>query len=347
MLSACAAKFARAICDPFSLEARGACIPTFPAAPSQKVTLFSRFTLGVGTQGLGFIYITPTLAADQFTAFYTTPTFTGSTLGALSATNTTVSGVAGLNWAGCPYNSANLTSTIGDSEEGVGGRLVAVGIRIQYIGTTLNESGLYTAYAHPTHLNVNYFNGSPMTVGSLGSLSNAITRPVTREPLELTMFPVDASELAYANQSLGATPSNASDCCYPWSPNGIWNNAYTYSNNGVLMGAPIAMICIQQPVGSTGNFYVEMVGHVEYTGELCNGVSTRTESDPVAVDHIVCAAQQTQIRENAGKSLGAAFMDGLRDITRSTKQFAFDLSESAAYGYARGATAQTQAMIKY
>jgi len=113
------------------------------------------------------------------------------------------------------------------------------------------------------------------------------------------------------------------------------------------MGAPIAMICIQQPVGSTGNFYVEMVGHVEYTGELCNGVSTRTESDPVAVDHIVCAAQQTQIRENAGKSLGAAFMDGLRDITRSTKQFAFDLSESAAYGYARGATAQTQAMIKY
>jgi len=62
-LSMCAAKYAKALSDPWSAEANGACIPKVPSRPSQKLRLFTRFvvTISEATGGTIPIYFTPTL----------------------------------------------------------------------------------------------------------------------------------------------------------------------------------------------------------------------------------------------------------------------------------------------
>jgi len=69
-LSVCAAKYARALADPWSPESDGACIPKAPSRPSQKLKLFTRFVVA-GPQATSAsqtyipVFFMPCLAKDS------------------------------------------------------------------------------------------------------------------------------------------------------------------------------------------------------------------------------------------------------------------------------------------
>jgi hypothetical protein len=83
-----------------------------------------------------------------------------------------------------PFTSSQLTVTgTDDVSVSAVGRMVSSGLRSQYTGTTLNESGLHWAYHDPSHASL-----SGITVSSIGAFGDANIIGVTRRPFTLPVF---------------------------------------------------------------------------------------------------------------------------------------------------------------
>jgi len=306
-LTPCALRFAAAIADPFGIAAQGACIPSCPAVNSQKVHAFSRFDATVGTAGVGFIAITPCIASDGVIAFYTAPTFTGSSVALLTANNTLSVGVATVNPANLPYNVSQSSANAGTVPAQVFGRVVSVGVRIWYTGTTLNESGLTYCYVSPTHEPVCEGPGSnlPMLLSTLSAFEQTEISPLTRNQCSISLFPVVRAEMEYgsvATPTAAAAGSETTLAVYPYSAGypGL-NNNYTYSAASLNVGAPVGLIMFTGVVGNT--VHVEIIQHIEYTGILTAGRTTRDSADEEGAGHVMAAASimQMEATNNAGQ----------------------------------------------
>lgn len=319
-LSPCALKYAQAISQPFSPLARGACIPCYPSAPSQKVTTFSRFTMTAGTGGgVFFCYIQPCIASDGVVAFHSIGgalTNAGVPATLLTATNTLAAGIATASPSNCPYSSAELTTGIGSNFASVTGRVVTLGVRVSYIGTTLNEGGVYYTYTSPFHENVL---GIANTASTFGSLADAQVLEITRNPIELTVFPVNSLETSYPDQSAATTFSNA---VYPYS-GGITNlnpagTAFSYLQAGVNVGAPPLAIYGTTTAGNT--FMVEIVQHIEYTGPLTSAAQTPTHADQRGFELVDSAASRLPLmKQNSPKtSYGTLMMKALGSVIKES-----------------------------
>jgi len=313
-MSTCAAKLAAAIADPFSEEARGACFPLYPAPDSHKVTAFSRIEGAIGTAGFGFVAVNPSIANNAPSYFVSGSTYTRPRAAILTAANVLEVGVTSGSH-NSPYTAENLIRTNNESEAQLSGRVVAVGLRMTYTGTTLNQSGLCVALQHPTHGNLSGIHSSGMQ-----EFSESDICPFTRKPCTLALSPCGVSEAGYP----GPSESTNIRILYPWNPDGRFHTAWenptlpSYTNTitvdgvSVTTGAPMAVMMVSGVPGST--FHVDIVYHLEYTGRLTAAASTPNSVDVSSVYAILTAASQLSTRKMASpaSSNWKLLMDGVR-----------------------------------
>jgi len=291
-LSKCALKYALAISKPFHPAAKLACTPAFPAPPSHKVTGYGRYLATIGTGGYGFTAITPCLGNDSLLGYTSTAAYSGTTALPLANNSTPSNGISRVTMSNLPYTTAQITgsSPLGGAQ--IYGRIVSVGMRVTYIGTTLNESGYYTLLATPAHENVLQVAGSPDTAGAFG---NAQVCGITRESCEATLFPVSSVETDYT-QSTGV--SSYIPYIYPYSGNAqTMNNSFTDTVAGFGAGSPSMIVHFTGVPGS--QFLVEVIQHVEYTGRAASANYTPTESDQRGFEIVSAAAERIPELKNS------------------------------------------------
>lgn len=311
-MSSCAAKLAAAIADPFSEEARGSCFPLYPAPDSQKISAFARIEGAIGTQGVGFISFTPSVANDLPSYFVSGSTFALGRNTILTADSTYATGVTP-GYHNGPYSASQLVRNNGDPESTLSGRIVAVGARLVYTGTTLNQSGTITCLQHPTHGTL-----TGCTVSQLQGWAQSDIGPFTRKPCTLVIAPASVHEAAYPT---GFEATN-SRLCYPFGAdnayhqtyegNTVWQNFQVVDTVSVGIAAPIAGIMVTGVAGST--FHVDLVQHLEYTGSTAASVSTPNSVDVSSVYAILTAAGQLSTRKMAHPTASnwKLLMDGVR-----------------------------------
>lgn len=276
-LSACALKYALAIAEPFHPSARNVCIPCPPAIPSQKVASFNRQAISLNVNGYAAAYIHPCLANDGGLITYTAgSTFLGGSATGfqfLTATNVITVGGAIASPSNLPYSTAQLFNSFPAGASQVFGRVVSVGVKIHYTGTTLNESGLYSLYASNSHENVSVIAATP---GQVGALLDSEICAVTRKPCVVSTTTCNPRETTYTNSDYSGTNTSA---LYPYSSGDTAQgvSSFTYSISSATLGSPVIAIHMTGVAGST--FLLEIIQHVEYGGPLTSALATNSEVD--------------------------------------------------------------------
>lgn len=316
-LSKCAFKYALALADPFNPVARDACVPVYPAPASVKNTALTRINVVIGLQGVGFICFMPCLANNMPSMFYTSALYNNSNIFPLSANNVLTTGVL-QEFTPTIYTKANLTSTNGYSE--VSGRIVSLGARIKYTGTTMNESGTYSCYVTPDHSN-------PLPVGftpaALGGFLETTVDNVTREPCCISIYGIAPGETQYGTTNVNGTTA----LCYPYTGgNSAFNQTFTYISSTTTVASPCAIIAVTGVAGSS--FLVEVIQHSEYIGPATMSLATPSDSDTQGFEIVTAAAAQLPLRKaqtiNQHSSPLKLLLDGIKEVATALKPVAID-----------------------
>lgn len=191
LLSPCVRTYLGAIADPFGPDAVGACIPTDPSFPSQKLFVFFRGTLTTGTNSVGWVYMSPyRLAANNASSIYYTDNSTGGTYGGTALIATATAGVNLAARTNSPYTAAQIDGP------NVSVRLVSCGIRVAYAGTNLNKGGRIIGFEEPTHQNL-----TGATYANLRSYRDVTEFDIDDHWHGVTYTPIQATEVAYSTQT--------------------------------------------------------------------------------------------------------------------------------------------------
>jgi len=307
-LSRCALRYALACAEPFHPKARGVCgVFGTSFGPSQKVSAVTRFTFVIGTAGLGFVAIAPCLANDGILAYATTASYATSTVQILTANNTLNTGVNTVSESQIPYTTAQLNTTSSSSNNpSLSGRLLAAGVRVTYVGTTMNQSGTYNCLAPSDHYNVSVIPGgtTPNTVASIQTDPQVVLEPCDRGWCDMAITPAFPYEMGYSSSS---SVSGSSSVIYPYSNGSTYINTFNYSAASVNAGAPIAVIAVTGAQG--GNvFQVELIQHIEYAGAIVGATASPSESDEQGGLKVLRAASQMAITKASTQKSGWALM---------------------------------------
>lgn len=311
-MSGCAAHYALTIAAPFDTRAIGACVPTFPARMSQKISARTFGTLAVGTS-IGFIAVSPCVAADQPSCWYSTGAYISDTMtiepyslspGIISIPQTTLVNNGNLFTDGGAVTPSTLTA-----------RVVSVGLRIRYSGTELNRGGTIYGLVTPDHGNIN-----GAGVSFMGSFKECIKVPVGRQWTELVVSAVDPDETVYPDGStlisLGSAGSGAAEAIrmlYPYS------QGASITASAVAVGAPVAAFIV---TGHPGNhFEFELITHLELIGRSVQAVSTKSHSDVQGMSDVTQAAgSAASMRGSSGMSQFAAFAKSIAEVAYENRR---------------------------
>jgi hypothetical protein len=346
-LSHCAAKYAMAVTDPLNPACRGACIP-YGSAPSMKSHAYIRFDLAIGTGGVAIVYLCPSLANDAPSLYYTGPTFAGTnftsntpfaTAGSATTLATLNTGWAPLYHNG-PFTSSQLTVTgTDDVSASAVGRMVSAGLRSQYTGTTLNESGLHWAYHDPSHSSL-----SGITVSSVGAFGDANIIGVTRRPFTLPVFGVNEKEMTFYISESGGN-GGVVEQLYPYAnANSNWSS--TYGGTTILtpfielssissstffncLGAPVGIYAVTGVPGQT--LHIEFQVLMEYTGTAAASMLTPTHADIEGTQMVRTAALQVPTLKisQPTKSPWELMYSALSEVAKAAKPMVIPLLERA------------------
>ncbi len=291
-LSHCAMKYATAIADPWSPQAEGACIPRHPARNSMKIRGFARFKVTVGTNGIGFCYLTPCSSNGGACVVYSTGTYAGTDANATITGSTT--GVAKGTLSTLPFaGSKFVPASVYDPPE-VAGRIVSCAMSWQYTGTVSDMGGVVYALVTPDHSNTN-----GIGTNNIGAFAETQVTRVDSRRHWIGLSGIDDRELNYPDPVDDATVSSQNEVTYPFS-NG---DTFSSDNADASVGGAPACIWIQGKAGIT--FQIEVVQHVEYVGVLAQHALTPTHSDAVGFEVVANAAARlpalAQSKPNASR----------------------------------------------
>jgi hypothetical protein len=334
-LSKCALKYALACAEPFHELSYGACIPSGEVPSSQKAHALNHFDGAIGTAGIGWIIVTPSLGNDAVNAFFTTSSYTGTVASPLSANNTLNVGVQTATPSNLPYSSAQLFTSTTIAEPFVSGKIVSLGLRVNYTGTTLNESGMRYCYVDPTHFSV-----SGMGTAALGTMAQADIRMFTRANCEASVSAINADELIMSDEA-DITSGTGTGVLYPYSGGLIafqttyqGATSFSYANTGTTatnVGSPVLVVLVTGVSGMS--FHVDLVTHAEFAG-----INTQSMVEPNPADtegsHIVmnAAGKLLQNKMSSNKSTGwAAMHQELSNAAMELVKVAVPSSLSALY----------------
>jgi hypothetical protein len=344
-LSDCVTKFALAVADPFSSGARGACIPVMDGATA-KVTAVSRFEMALGTTGEGWVFLSPCTVSDLPCAYATTAAWNGSSRDIYSSVGSaSTAAVLATGWQqifhNSPYSWLDFTKA---QSETMSAKVVSVGLRAQYVGTTMDESGINYCYQEPSHNSL-----SGMDVTNFSNL-DADVSPCTREPCTLTCYPVSNDELTFYN-GLNQNDENTRSTynilyqTYPFSRGsagfrGIYNSTQTatfYANNfsgtyanNPYVGTPVGAFCVSG--GKAGSrIHIELVHHLEFRGGGATALQTETPSDVEGSNMVICAAQRLPRLQlaNPGRARWELLRAALSSIWKAARPHAVPVARAA------------------
>lgn len=275
-------KYAAACNAPFSEAARGSCVP-IGGQPSYRVTAFIRGDGAIGTAGVGYVAMSPTVANDAPFIFATDATYTQVGLSVVSALNNLRTGVNSYVHNG-PFSASRVYPGPHDKPTAQA-RIVGCGLSVNYSGTTLNQSGMATTYRSGNHLSaITQGTVDVATIGSLGARPDAIVCPFTRDPCVLADFASTETEMSYpdgienGDQVLTVYPYGKSVLHFPTS----LGNQTTYTVNGIPVSPPTSIIAVSGVAGQA--FHWEAIIHMEYIGDQAAAQLTPSHADPIGTE---------------------------------------------------------------
>lgn len=341
-LPLCTIKLMAAIADPFAAGAVGVCMPGGNSVASRKVRSFTTFVMTIGTSGVGYVTMSPTLASDAPCFFYTTSAYTIATVQPFGPSGTLQTGVVGATISSIPYTSSDLLANVLAKEPNpVCGRIVCAGMNVRYQGTVLNQGGTNFCVRSQDHTNVvwNATANSFITPGSLGALAYSDVGPSDRRNCVVSDFPCESAEMEYLETAEDAASNSVAFIArtYPFARgNNNWGpatsfTAPTYANpvGNTGIGVPSIVFAVQ---GTPGNaYYVEGIIHAEYIGNLAQSAVTPTESDPVGTAAVIKAAASAPAikRGEPGVSFLSAMSRGLQHAAKVAQPLLLPLAEKA------------------
>lgn len=315
-VSECALKFGMALKDPFSLQARGACIPTLPSKETFKQYAQTAVTMVVGSSGYGHFLLTPAVSNISPQCVYTN----SATAGYGSSANPTLVSGGGLSsgWATTTlplvFGASAFSSGTTDSETNLQGKIVSVGVKVRYTGTVMNCGGLITSYSSPTHADL--WGIAPATLNNYVGVRRYVIKPgVTYIQ---SSGPSCEDDLDFPSAAL-RTGTTTLEYLQPWS-GGLYLGGtaagfdqYAVAASDSYGPAPI-VFSIQSTPGNT--FDVEFCMNVEYTGATANFLATPNVADPVGTSTMMTAASYANelLNSNPEKSIETVWKTALNRV---------------------------------
>lgn len=264
-LSMCATKYLMACTKASSPSADGACIPTFPALPSQKAKGFIRGTAVIGLGGVGFVAVSPCVGSDYQCVTFSNSSFSGQAVSDTSNPEVVAQGLVNLPYAGTAVGSVTNGTR-------VNGRIVGGELCVQYTGTALNRSGMIYAYTDPNHTDVN-----GMTAATLGARQQCRVVVNRGQRVGTALCAVRPEEVEYPPYSAEISGvNNLKSRLYPYSD---WNNS-----GSAAVGSLISCILFTGVPGES--FQFEYHQHVEYCGGGTAGRTTPTDLDSTGFEAV-------------------------------------------------------------
>lgn len=287
--------------DPFSQSSRGVGVPNSPSYPSKKVMAFVRGTGVIGSGGLGFLLITPTVANDMPTGYVTKNGYASSVING-PAYNTANGGSCTptpIFMPQLPYDNSTLLRSDDETlvRNLVESRVISCSAKLMYTGTDLNMSGQYYVYGDQ---NGDTISGQQHSDGFDASMAYSIDTLSTFEATEIMQANRKGAQILILppnHEALDYTKQNYSDVrrVYPFSVNQRSNW------NGIYVGAPANVIAITGVAGQP--FYYEIVTHIEYVGtKVPQSEMTENLSDVVGMDIVNSILSRAQRRIASGNN---------------------------------------------
>jgi len=236
--------------------------------------------------------------------------------------------------ANIPYTTNDLIGSTGSVSASplVTGRIVSAGMRVSYIGTALNRSGIFTSITTPDHENVN-----GQVVGAYAEAN--IVSQLRADSVTVQASGIDTGEVEYNNDaSLGAAERDLLTV-WPYCAGNSVNATDVYN------GAPVMKVSFTGVPGQA--FYVELIEHIEYVGSRTSHSLTPSHTDARGFEMVQQAASQMPARRAANPLMSAkrAMSDGLRDAAHALSPGVNKMVRYAAgrAGYAIGGRAAAYA----
>jgi len=280
-LEACEKVYARALADPFDSQIYGrVCYPGFPVKESVKMVGQQSATVGVGTNGVGWLMFDVTPVNDSGAIYYTDTTY-GGTLASSLAT----SGV-GIN--GGYWNTPAPSSMFPETSVGNQFRMVCAGAQWRYTGTELDRGGSTYSLASPQAVSLS---GATLT----GCIANAVAREHSvKDQYQVFVLPPIADS---------AIEWKDSDQKYPWSDGG---------NTGV---GPLACLVFVGKPGTTYN--VKLVEHFECAGTSYNQYASPSHVGRYEIIQSLSAAAAAATYSKPEKTYFEQFVSSLKNVSES------------------------------
>lgn len=316
VLSPCAQHYALAISDPFHPDAKGVCVPKLPARMSEKAHGMLKFSVTAGTNGYAFLSVSPCLANNRPFAVHSTASFTGtSTIG----TTLTTPGVSFSDMASLPHAIVSMTDATASGNPAVSGRIVSVGVSVQYSGQAQLRGGIMRAYTDPNHSNLF---GQDFAQNTAPGVSN---QAVTDREFKYAISAIDSDEWEYQNGETDPTELIA----YPFSQGRALNNV-----DATAGGAPFFWDVTTTP-GNT--FFVKIIVHCEYIGRNSTGALTPSHADSSGFEKVAAAsAKVNSLRASKPEAdMSALFRTAFNDVLRELQPVAMSGVKGVANALAR------------
>lgn len=285
VFSECLKRFCCALSNPWADGALGVCLPIEPVRDSYKVRVRAYGTAMCGTFGLGYVAISPSLANNNFSYYYTSNSYTSSNtiVLALSADNTvSTTGVVGGIFSNLPFTNDQLRSDT--TTRGMSGRIVSVGVKCSHTGPMLTRQGTWVTMVTSDHSDLVNI-ALPNALESLGTSIHGIDR----DTVQIVAGPVDQPEYEYSSP-IQLAVQQAACPTYPWSPFtalGVERAAASIYLNGAV---PIVIAITGGEVGQPFTF--DIVAHYEFSGRKVPN-TTKSHSDELAAKAAMKASGET------------------------------------------------------
>jgi hypothetical protein len=240
-LSKCATDYLKALTDPFGFTRVGMegmpCIPDLLDAPSTKYRSVARGSLVVPATNSGFLLLN-THTAPANNAYSILNSNALYILVDQFPTTGVETGVTRSFFNQSPYSSAEIGVGAGNVQY----RVVALGIRVRYIGTVLNRGGRIIPFRHP--------NNQPFTGYTLGDVmgyTNVHPSTVDDKWHAVNYMPVRATDYEYKSVAISGVPATAGASAVGILINPNGSTAVTYEWEAVMYTEWIGEIPLTTP----------------------------------------------------------------------------------------------------
>lgn len=278
----CVRKFSSMCSDFFSADARGVCLPRFPARDSHKYTAKSTGTFYVGANHVGFIALAPSLGNTHTSYYVSSGSFTGNQI-----SDSGTPGVVGHS-TNSPYADSDFENGDSDTPPNLSGRIVGAAIRIRYMDREDQRGGLMYAYVSPDHTSL-----LGKSISDIGVRNGCVKIPTSREWAQIGTIGSGYNELEYPDAFNKTGAVEKLKRVYPYSS----GQAIATS---LSIGAPILAFMV---TGEAGNAYeYEVVTHCEVVGPTASTNLTPNNPSIGGADIAATAFYNTERKRTTSRS---------------------------------------------